>query len=70
MLSLKKAVTMALIAAIATVCNLLLNYFMIKSHGVNGASAATLASYAIFSLLTCIALEYNLRKMKKYESEF
>ena len=70
MLSLKKSATMAVIAAIATVCNLLLNYFMIKSHGVNGAATATLASYAIFSLLSYAALEYNLRKMKKYESEF
>ena len=69
MLSIQKAVTMAIIAAVATICNLLLNYFLIKSHGVDGAAIATLASYAVFSLLTCIALEHNLRKKKKNELE-
>ena len=69
MLSLHKAATMAVIAVITTVCCLLLNYFLINRSDVNGAAVATLISYTVFALLTYVALEYYIKKMKReYEN--
>ena len=65
MLSLYKTVPMALIAVVATVSSLLLNYFLINWADVNGAAIATLLSYMLFALLTYIALEYYTPRIKK-----
>ena len=65
MLSLKRIKVMAVIAVITAVCNLLLNYFLIKFWDFCGAAWATLISYLFFAGATCIALEYNLNRMRK-----
>ena len=67
MLSLQKVVIMAVIAGLTTACNLILNYFLIKRFGVNGAAGATCASFFVFAFLTYIVLEYNLKKLKSFK---
>ena len=67
MLSLKKTLPMAAIAAISAAGNFLLNYSLIRKFGPSGAAGATLISYMIFALLTYIVLVYILKGLKKNE---
>jgi O-antigen/teichoic acid export membrane protein len=47
---------LAVVAAIVAVANLTLNSMLIPSYGVPGAAIATIASYALFSVVTIVAV--------------
>lgn len=70
MLSLNKSVIMTVITVITTVFCLVLNYILIDLAGIGGAATATLISYALFAVMTYVALEFYIKRMKReYENK-
>ena len=61
---LKQLRSMSVISLITFVCNIVLNYILIKHLDFCGAAWAMLTTHAIFALLCCIVLEHSIKKLK------